>query len=288
MMPTNKLDLNLVLAIIQFSSVQFSHSVVSDSLWPNELQHGRPPSPSPTPRAYSNSCPSSRWCHPTISSSVVPFSCPQSLPASGSFPMSQLFASRGQNIGVSAAASVLPVNTQDWFPLDGLVGSPCSSRDSQEYSPTPQFKSINSSVSTAFKLPDSDFFASYWENIYILCTISGLSPHTQHWATSFPTQEHSHSPWNSPGQNTGVGSVPFSRDLPNPETEPRSPAVQADSLPAAPPEKPIAPTSPMLTFCSGEIWDQFLAIFPATAKHVNEIRLSDLPLLNTVFKNQHN
>ena len=102
----------------QFSSVQFSRSVVSDSLWPHEPQHVRPPCPSPTPEVYSNSCPSSRWCHPAISSSVVPFSsCPQSLLASGSFPMSQLFAWGGQSIGVSASASVLPMNTQDWSPL---------------------------------------------------------------------------------------------------------------------------------------------------------------------------
>jgi len=102
-----------------FSSVQFSCSVVSDSLWPHELQHARPPCPSPTPRVHPNSCPSSRWCHPAISSSVVPFSsCPQSLPASGSFPMSQLFTWGGQSIGVSALASFLPKNTQDWSPLE--------------------------------------------------------------------------------------------------------------------------------------------------------------------------
>ena len=89
-------------------SVQFSHSIVSDSLWPHESQHARPSCPSPTLRFHSNSCPSSRWCHPAISSSVVPFSSyPQSLPASESFPMSQLFASGGQSIGVSASASVL-------------------------------------------------------------------------------------------------------------------------------------------------------------------------------------
>ena len=99
-------------------SVQFSRSVVSDSLRPHESQHARPPCPSPTPRVHSNSRPSNRWCHPAISSSVVPFSsCPQSLPASGSFPMSQLFTSGGQSIGVSASASVLPKNTQDWSPL---------------------------------------------------------------------------------------------------------------------------------------------------------------------------
>ena len=97
-------------------SVQFSRSVVSDSSRPRESQHTRPPCPSPTPGVYSDSCPSSQWCHPSISSSVVPFSsCPQSLPASGSFTMSQLFAWGGQSIGVSALASVLPFNTQDWW-----------------------------------------------------------------------------------------------------------------------------------------------------------------------------
>ena len=101
-----------------YSSVQFSRSVVSDSLQPHESQHARPPCPSPTLGVHSNSCPLSLWCHPAISSSVVSFSsCPQSLPASGSFPMSQLFAWGGQNIGVSALASVLPLNTQGWSPL---------------------------------------------------------------------------------------------------------------------------------------------------------------------------
>ena len=102
----------------QFSSVQFSCSVVSDSLWPHELQHARPPCPSPTPRVHSNSHPSSPWYHPAISSSMVPFSsCPQSLPALGSFQMSQLFSSGGQSIGVSASTSIFPMNIQDWFPL---------------------------------------------------------------------------------------------------------------------------------------------------------------------------
>ena len=103
-------------------SVPFSHSVVSDSLWPHGLQHARLSCPSPTLRAYSNSCPSNWWCHPTISSSVLPFSsCLQSFPALGSFPVSQFFTSGGQSIRASASASVLPMNIQDWFPL-GLTG----------------------------------------------------------------------------------------------------------------------------------------------------------------------
>ena len=100
-----------------YDSVQFSCSVMSNSLWPHEVQHARPPCPSPTPRVHPNPYPLSWWCHPTISSSVVPFSCPQSFLASGSFQMSQLFVSGGQSIGVSASTSVLPVNTQDWSPL---------------------------------------------------------------------------------------------------------------------------------------------------------------------------
>ena len=102
---------------------QFSRSVLSDSSWPHGLQHGRPPCPSPTPRAYSNSCPSHWWCHPTISSSVVPFSSHlQSFSSSGSFPISQFFTSGGQSIGVSASTSLLPVNSQDWlgFRIDWL------------------------------------------------------------------------------------------------------------------------------------------------------------------------
>ena len=103
---------------VHFSSVQFSHSVMYDSLRPHELQHARTPCPSPTPRVRSNSCPSSQWCHPAISSSVVPFSsCPQSLAVSESFPMSQLFPWGGQSTGVSALASFFPKNTQDWSPL---------------------------------------------------------------------------------------------------------------------------------------------------------------------------
>ena len=102
----------------RFISFQFSHSVTSDSLRPHGLQHAKPPYPSPTPGVYSNSCPLSRWCHPTISSSVIPFpSCPQSFPVSGSSQMSQLFASGVQSIGVSTLKSALPMNTQDWSPL---------------------------------------------------------------------------------------------------------------------------------------------------------------------------
>ena len=101
-----------------YNSVQFSRSVVSDSLRPHELQHARPPCPSQTPRVHPDPCPLSRWCHPTISSSVIPFSsCPQSFPASGFSQMSQLFAWGGQSIGTSASTSVLPMNTQDWSPL---------------------------------------------------------------------------------------------------------------------------------------------------------------------------
>ena len=119
----------------------------------------------PTPRACSNPCPSSRWCHPTISSSVVPFSsCLQSFPASGSFPMSQLFSSGGQSIGVSASASVLPMTIQDWFPLGWTIGSPCSPRDSQESSPTPQFKSTSSLVLSFLHSPTLTSVHDYWKN----------------------------------------------------------------------------------------------------------------------------
>ena len=115
---------NLIVPVnlVIITSVQFSHLVLSDSLQPHGPQQARPPCPSPTPGVHPNSCPSSRWCHPTISSSLVPFSfCLQSFPASESFQMSQLFTSGGQSIGVSASASFLPMNIQDWFPL-GLTG----------------------------------------------------------------------------------------------------------------------------------------------------------------------
>ena len=138
-------------------SVQFSCSVVSDSLGPHEPQHARPPCPSPTPGVQPNPCPLCWWCHPTISSSVVPFSsCPQSFPASGSFQMSQLSASGGQSIRVSGSTSVLPMNTQDW--------SPCSPRDSQESSPTPQFKSINSLALSFLYSPTLTSLHDHWKS----------------------------------------------------------------------------------------------------------------------------
>ena len=148
-------------------SVQFSCSVVSDSLQPHGLQHGRPPCPSPTPGAYPDSRPLSWWCHPTISSFLIPFSSHlQSFPASGFFPMSQSFISGGQSIGVSASASVLPMNSQDWSPL-GWTG--WISRDSQEASPTPQFKSINSSALSFLHSPTltSAFFTVQLSHPYM-------------------------------------------------------------------------------------------------------------------------
>ena len=138
---------------------------MSDSLPPHELQHARPPCPSPTPVVYPNSCPLSWWCHPTISSSVVPFSsCLQSFPASGFFQMSQLFAWGGQSIEVSASASVLPMNTQDWYPLGWMVGSPCIPRDSQESSPTPQVKSINALALSFLYRSTLTSIHDYWKN----------------------------------------------------------------------------------------------------------------------------
>ena len=135
-------------------SVQFSRSVMSNSLQPHESQHTRPPCPSPAPRVHSNSGPSSQWCHPAISSSVDPFSsCPQSLPASEPFPMSQLFAWGGQSTGVQPQHHSFQRNPRADLLQNGLIGSPCSPRDSQESSPTPQFKSINSSVLSLLHSP---------------------------------------------------------------------------------------------------------------------------------------
>ena len=135
-------------------SVQFSCSVVSDSLWPHEWQHARPPCPSPTPGVHWDSRPSSQWCHPAISSSIIPFSsCPPCLPASESFPMSQLFTWGGQSPGVSALASSFQRNPGTDLLQNGLVGSPCSPRDSQESYSTLQFKSINSLVLSLLHSP---------------------------------------------------------------------------------------------------------------------------------------
>ena len=138
---------------------------MSDSLRPHGLQHARLPYPSPTPRAYSNSCPLTRWCHPTISAYVITFSsCLQSFPASGSLPRSQLFASGGQSIGVSASTSVLPTNIQDCYPLGWTGWISLQSKDSQESSPTPQFKSINSLVLSFLYGPTLTTIYDYWKN----------------------------------------------------------------------------------------------------------------------------
>ena len=148
----------------RFSSVQFSRSVVSDSLQPHESQHTRPPCPSPTPGVYPNPCPLSGWCHPTILSSVVPLSsCPQSFPASGFFQMSQLFAWGGQSTGVSASTSVLPMNTQDWSSLGWTGWIFCSPRDSQKSSPIPQLKSINSSALSFLYSPTLTSIHDHWD-----------------------------------------------------------------------------------------------------------------------------
>ena len=151
--------------LLFLSSVQLSCSVVSDSLRPHESQNARPPCPSSTPGVHPNSCPLSRWCHPAISSSVVPSSsCPQSLPASRSYPMSQLVTWSGQSIGVSALASVLRMNTQDWSPLGWTGWISLQSKDSQESSPRLQFKSINSSVLRFLHRPTLTSIHDHWKN----------------------------------------------------------------------------------------------------------------------------
>ena len=143
-------------------SVHFSCSVVSDSLRPHESQHTRPPCPSLTPGVHSDSVPSSRWCHPAISSSVIPFSpFPQSLPASDSFPMSQLFTWGGQSTGDSALASLLPKKSQGWSPLGWTSWIP---RDFQESSPTPQFISINSLALSFLHNPTLTSIHDHWKN----------------------------------------------------------------------------------------------------------------------------
>ena len=146
-------------------SVHFSCSVVSDSLRPHGLQHARPLCPSPTPGAYSNSCPSSQWCHPIISSSVIPFSsCLQSFPASGSFPMSQFFTSGGQSIGVSASASVPPVNIQDWFPLGWTAWISLQFKGLSRVFSNTTVQSISSSVLSFLYGPNLTSIYDYWKN----------------------------------------------------------------------------------------------------------------------------
>ena len=147
------------------SSVQFSCSVVSKSLWPHEPQHARPPCPSPTPGVYSNSCLSSQWCHTTISFPVIPFSfCLQSFPASGSFPMSQFFASGVHSIEVSASVSVHLMNIQDWFPLGFMGWISFHSKGLSRVSPVPQFKSINSVVLSFLYSPTLTSIRDYWKS----------------------------------------------------------------------------------------------------------------------------
>ena len=143
----------------QFSSV--THSCLT--LWPNGMEHNRSPCPSPTPRVYWNSCPLSQWCHPTISSSVFPFSsCLQSFPASGSFQMSQFFTSGGPVLEFQPQHQSFQWIFRTDFLEDWLVGSPCSPRDSQESSPTPQFQSINSSALSLLHSPTLTSIHDYW------------------------------------------------------------------------------------------------------------------------------
>ena len=160
----NDTDISPSLRGMLFSSVQFSHSIVSDSLWPCGLQCARHPCPSPSPRAYSNSCQSSQWSHPTISSSVVPFlSCLQSFPASGSFLMSQFFTSGGQSTGSSASA-FFPTNIQDWFPLGwtGLISLQSKGLSRAFFSTTVQ--NISSLVLSFLYGPTLISIHDYWKN----------------------------------------------------------------------------------------------------------------------------
>ena len=155
---------NSYFLFLKLQTVQFSRSVMSDSLLPHESQHARPPCPPPTPGIHPDSCPSSQWCHPAISSSVVPFSCPQSLPASESFPMSQLFTWGGQSIGVSALASVLPMNTQDWSPLEGTGWISLQSKGLSRVFSKTTFKSINSSALSFLHSPTLTSIHDHWKN----------------------------------------------------------------------------------------------------------------------------
>ena len=150
--------------LFSFSLIQFSHPVISDSLPLHELQQTRASCPSPTPRVHPNPCPSSQWCHPTISSSVVPFSsCPQSFPASGYFQMSQRSASGGQSIGVSASAPVLPMNTQDWSPLGWTGWISLQSKGLSRVFSNTTVQNIKSSVQPSFS-PTLTSIHDYWKN----------------------------------------------------------------------------------------------------------------------------
>ena len=145
--------------------VQFNRSVISNSLQPHESQHARPPCPSQTLGFYSNSCPSSQWCHPAISSSVVLFSsCSQSLPASGSFPTSQLFPEMAKVLEFQLQHQSFQWTPRTYLLQDGLVGSPCSPRDSQESSPTPHFKSINFLALSFLHSPTLTSLPDHWKN----------------------------------------------------------------------------------------------------------------------------
>ena len=158
-------DNHLFVSNTFYLSVQFSHLVVSDSLWPHQLQHARLPCPSPTSRVYSNSCPLSWWCHPTISSSVIHFSsCLQSFPASGSYQMSQFSASGSQSIGESASTSLFPMNTKHWSPLGwtGWISLP-SKGLSRVFSNT-TFKNINSFVLSFLHSPTLTSIHDHWKN----------------------------------------------------------------------------------------------------------------------------
>ena len=163
-----------------FGSVQFSHSVLSNSLQPHGLQHARPPCPCPSPKVCPNSCPLHRWCHPTISFSDALFSfCLQSFPASGTFPMSWLFTSDDQNTGASASASVLPMSIQGWFPLRLTDLISWLSKGFQESSPAPHFEDINSSAFCLLYGPVLTTVCDHWEDHSLdymdLCQQSNVS-----------------------------------------------------------------------------------------------------------------
>ena len=150
---------------VSINSVQFSHSVESDSLQPHESQHTRPPCPSSNPGVHSNSPPSSRWCHPAISSSVIPFSsCPQSLPASESFPMSQLFAWGGQSTGISTLASFLPKKSQDWSPLEWTGWISLQSKGLSRVFSNTTVQSINSSALSVLYSPPLTSIHDHWKS----------------------------------------------------------------------------------------------------------------------------